>query len=270
VVIDTQVFLRATINRASLPAKINFDYHHLFVMAVSPQTRAELVDVLSRPKLRMHFPKLTDETMAYTLSILDQGLAIELTTIPSVSRDPKDDPFLATAIASGAKFLVSEDQDLLVLNPYKDVQIIDVEAFYYVLKAIDEGVSMSTIPLGAQGSAQVTVTEAHTAQTMGSGSLPVFATPAMIALMEAAAVNALASHLNADETSVGIALSITHTAATGLGAEVQASAEVVSVEGRQIGFQVVAQDSNRIIGEGTHQRVVVNRQRFMQKVESNT
>lgn len=127
---------------------------------------------------------------------------------------------------------------------------------------------MASIEVGMTGQATLWVEDRHSAQFWGSGSLPVFATPAMVALMEAAAVNAIEVGLTAEETSVGTALQVTHSAATPLGVQVRANAEVVRVEGRQVDFKVSAYDSAGLIGEGTHQRVVVNSARFMQKVEA--
>jgi fluoroacetyl-CoA thioesterase len=124
--------------------------------------------------------------------------------------------------------------------------------------------SMDEIQIGQVGEHQTLVTEALTAIAMGSGSIPVFATPAMIALMEASAVAALT--LPEGQTSVGTAIDIKHIAATPLGHSVRARAEVVTVEGRQVTFMVQAWDEQELIGEGSHTRLVVDVERFMKRV----
>lgn len=134
VVIDTQIVLRATLNERSLPAKLLFALGQHYILAVSPGIRAEVEDVLNRPSLREKFPGLTDESVARTLAVLDGGQQFSPETMPSVSRDPKDDIFLATAVESGAQYLVTEDKDLLVLNPYEGIHILNALEFLYVLQ----------------------------------------------------------------------------------------------------------------------------------------
>ncbi len=137
VVIDTQIILRATLNERSLPGKLLFDLGYLYTLAISPAVRAEIADVLSRPKLRQKFPGLTDESTARVLAVLDAGLQItpEITPeiTPAVSRDPKDDMFLALAVESKATYLVSEDNDLLVLDTYRGIRILTVLEFLQAL-----------------------------------------------------------------------------------------------------------------------------------------
>lgn len=127
---------------------------------------------------------------------------------------------------------------------------------------------MAQIEVGLRGESSVIVTEAHTAQQMRSGSLAVFATPAMIALMEAAAVAALAPVLPDDQSSVGTAVDVKHLAATPVGQTVRAQAEITAVDGRTITFKVQAWDQHDLIGEGTHTRVVINVERFMARVQA--
>ena len=133
VVIDTQIILRATLNERSLPGKLLFDLGYLYTLAISPAVRAEIADVLSRPKLRQKFPGLTDESTARVLAVLDAGLQITPEITPAVSRDPKDDMFLALAVESKATYLVSEDNDLLVLDPYRGIRILTVLEFLQAL-----------------------------------------------------------------------------------------------------------------------------------------
>ena len=104
-----------------------------------------------------------------------------------------------------------------------------------------------------------------TAQIVGSGSLLVYATPCMVALMEGAAFDAIAGALPEDKTSVGIELSIKHLSATPVGLQVTAKAEVIESDGKIITFKVTASDEAGLIGEGTHKRAIVTTQRFLDK-----
>ncbi len=117
------------------------------------------------------------------------------------------------------------------------------------------------------GKAEKQVDAGNTALTMGSGEMEVFATPAMVALMEEAAVNCVKELLGPQETSVGIKMEVSHSAATPLGMSVRAEALLQNVEGRKLTFQVTAFDSREKIGEGRHERFVVNRERFLSKVQ---
>ena len=110
------------------------------------------------------------------------------------------------------------------------------------------------------------VDQTNTAAAMGSGDLDVLATPAMIALMERAASEAVSPSLPEGSTTVGTAVNVAHTRATGIGGEVSATAVLQTIDGRRLVFQVTARDSHGIIGEGTHERVIVDRGRFMAKV----
>lgn len=127
---------------------------------------------------------------------------------------------------------------------------------------------MKEIKIGTVGTAETTVTKENLAVTVGSGSLEVFATPMMAALMEKAACNALSSSLENDETTVGTKLEITHDSATPEGMNVKATAEVIAVNGREIVFTVRAEDSCGNIGKGLHKRFVVYAEKFMSKTKS--
>lgn len=122
------------------------------------------------------------------------------------------------------------------------------------------------IPIGKTGSACTTVSETNTAKAVGSGSLDVFATPMMLAVMEQAACTCIADALEEGQTSVGTLAFITHDAASLIGAEISASAKVVGVEGRKVSFILSAHDGSRKVGGGTHDRVVVDAERFMGKL----
>ena len=118
---------------------------------------------------------------------------------------------------------------------------------------------------GLEGYAETLVEAADTALEVGSGSLRVYATPCLAALMEGAACECLEGLLPEDQTSVGISLDLRHTAATPVGMEVHARAILTAVEGKKLTFQITAADEAGEIGSATHQRVVVNTERFLQK-----
>ena len=121
------------------------------------------------------------------------------------------------------------------------------------------------ITVGMKGQATTIVERSDTALEVGSGSLLVYATPCMVALMEGAACDALNEALPETKTTVGIELSIKHISATPVGLEVRAEAEVTAVEGNTITFSVTAFDEAGKIGEGVHKRVVISTQRFLDK-----
>ncbi len=126
---------------------------------------------------------------------------------------------------------------------------------------------MREITPGCSAEVSVTVTADKLASAVGSGSLDVFATPMMAALMEQAACEAVAPFLEEGETTVGTELSIRHTAATPPGMTVTARAELLSANGRELTLQVSAADSAGEIGSGTHKRFVVYAERFRKKTE---
>lgn len=128
-------------------------------------------------------------------------------------------------------------------------------------------INVNNLPLGLTGSASTTVTAANTAAAMKSGSLPVFATPAMCALMEEAACAAVNAHLAAGSGTVGISLNITHDRATALNETVLATAALTAVDGRKLTFAIEAQDSKGVIGKGTHERFIIDNEKFMAKVQ---
>lgn len=126
---------------------------------------------------------------------------------------------------------------------------------------------MIMIETGLTYTATTKVTQEKSALAMGSGNLMVFATPALVALMENAAMIAVAPSLPEGSTTVGGAISIQHTRPSGMGQEVSATARLVAVDGRKLSFELVAHDSLGLIGEGTHVRFIVDAERFMAKVK---
>lgn len=123
-------------------------------------------------------------------------------------------------------------------------------------------------PLGLIGEATTQVVPELTARHLGSGTVSVFATPEMVRLMERAAVNGLAPYLAPGQQSVGTIVNVKHLAATPLGATVTAHAELVAVEGRRLTFKVSAHDGIDLIGEGVHERALIDLARFEARIKA--
>jgi fluoroacetyl-CoA thioesterase len=126
---------------------------------------------------------------------------------------------------------------------------------------------LSNLKIGLTGSAEITVQDADTAPRIGSGRVSVLATPVMINLMEAAALNAVERLLPQGHQSLGTRLEVGHYAATPVGMRLRASAELTKVEGRNLQFRVEAFDEKERVGDGLHTRVVVNVARFDERVQ---
>lgn len=142
IVIDTQLLLRAVVNRRSLAAKLIYDMTDSYTLLISEGTLAEITDVLSRPKVRAKF-QYSDEAITQLKERLSRGILVTVDHVPEVARDPKDDIFLATAVVGKAQYIVSEDKDLLVLNPYKSIQIVSLPDF---MKAISPSLDEPELP----------------------------------------------------------------------------------------------------------------------------
>lgn len=119
---------------------------------------------------------------------------------------------------------------------------------------------------GLTHTSRLTVTEHDTAIALGSGDMPVLATPRMTALMENAAMLAVAGELGEGSTTVGGHLDVSHVRPTPVGADVEATAVLEKTEGRKLSFRVVATQNGEVIGEGTHLRFIVDRERFLSRV----
>ena len=122
------------------------------------------------------------------------------------------------------------------------------------------------VEVGLNHTSELTVTDAVTAVRMGSGDMPVLATPAMMALMENAAMLAVADELPGGSTTVGGHIASSHLRPSKIGDVVRAVAEVTKVDGRKIEFKVSAYSGDVLLGEGTHLRFVVDRERFMSNI----
>lgn len=120
--------------------------------------------------------------------------------------------------------------------------------------------------IGNKYTSTMIVEEKHLACNVGSGDLPVFATPMMMALMENAAMLCVADELENGSSTVGGQISSSHIKPTGLGKTVTATAELISAEGRKLKFKVSASDEGGLIGEGEHLRFIIDKEKFMSKV----
>ena len=125
-----------------------------------------------------------------------------------------------------------------------------------------------SVTVGSKGRAACVVNDQNTAAAVGSGLLPVFATPQMIALMENAAVNAVQGALEQGQGTVGTRLDVTHDAATPIGMKVWAEAEVTAVDRKKITLSVKAYDEAGPIGGGVHERFVIDTDRFLSRAEA--
>lgn len=126
--------------------------------------------------------------------------------------------------------------------------------------------NLEPLPPGLEGNATTFVTPAMTAPAMGSGTIATYATPSLVALMEAAAVDCVEHRLAAGHATLGIHIDVSHIAPTPLGDRVSAKATLLAVDGRKLTFAIEARDSAEIIGEARHTRVIVDTRRFGAKV----
>ena len=127
---------------------------------------------------------------------------------------------------------------------------------------------MKTMEPGIRGKQELTVTDKDTAKVYGSGSLEVFGTPAMIALMEKTCLNSIIPFLDEGEGSVGTALDVKHTSATPVGMRVTCESELIEADRKRLVFRVSARDEAGPIGEGTHERFVITNDKFMEKANA--
>ena len=124
------------------------------------------------------------------------------------------------------------------------------------------------LEIGMKGKQEVAADETNSAKTMGSGTLDVFATPAMIALMEQAAYTSVAGELEEGQGTVGTLMNVSHISATPVGMEVTAKSELVKVDGRKLVFHVEAYDERGKIGEGEHERFIIDNEKFQNKADN--
>lgn len=133
VVIDTVVFVRSLINPYSFWGKLIFQHAHSYRLFLSKPVLLEVLEVLQRPELTQKFKSIQGLDKAKILEIISQAEIVNLPDIPAISRDIKDNKFLATAKEAKAEYLVTEDEDMLVLKEYEGTQIIKTEKFLEIL-----------------------------------------------------------------------------------------------------------------------------------------
>lgn len=126
---------------------------------------------------------------------------------------------------------------------------------------------MEELKAGLSYTSETVVSDANSANAVGSGLLDVFATPSMIALMENAAANAVAPCLQAGANTVGTEICVAHSKASPIGAKITATATLTAVDGRKLSFEVVASDNDGEIGRGTHTRFVIDTEKFMNRLK---
>ena len=122
--------------------------------------------------------------------------------------------------------------------------------------------------IGIIGKGEIVVTKDVTAAAIGSGMVDVFATPMMISLMENTCAKSVASHLQADESTVGTHVNVSHCAATPIGMKVYCESELIEIDRRKLTFKVTAYDERGLIGEGLHERFIINSKKFQAKINS--
>lgn len=137
VVFDTVIVVRGLINPYGPSGRLMFDRANDFRHIVSPSIVAEYLDVLTRPELTRKFRNVATRDPHAVLAWLAQAEVVELDDVPAISRDPKDDPFLATAVAGAADYLVSEDRDLLDLESHGDIPIVTGARFLAILDNVE-------------------------------------------------------------------------------------------------------------------------------------
>ena len=143
-----------------------------------------------------------------------------------------------------------DEKDLMFLKKMIEIRKLEV---------------LSEMQTGLTNTVTITVTHNDSAKVHGSGTLDVFATPAMIALMERTAMDSVAEYLAEDEATVGTEINVQHLSATPIGCEVTCHSELIGIDGRKLTFKVTASDSKGVIGEGTHTRFIIKTEKFLAK-----
>ena len=138
VVFDTVIFVRALINPYGLWGRLVFQNRGRYELVISPPTVRELLDVIHRPEVARRFRTLANLDVRQVLELIEQARVVTFDDVPQIARDAKDDVFLATAAAARADYLVSEDNDLLVLGVHGNVKIVTAADFLDLLDR-DEG-----------------------------------------------------------------------------------------------------------------------------------
>jgi len=135
VVFDTVIFVRSLINADGRWGRLVFDYADRYRLVISQPVLIEILEVMTRSSLTRKYRGLATRNLQAILSMLSNADVVDVAVIPPICRDPKDDKFLATAVAGQAALLVSEDEDLLGVREYESVRIITAAAFLAILEA---------------------------------------------------------------------------------------------------------------------------------------
>ena len=135
IVLDTVVFVRALINPNSRSGWLLYGYSDRYKIIVSKPTAQELLEVIQRLELTRRYPRLARISLRQVIDLLSKAEAVEIGIPRSIARDPKDDVFVATALAGRADYLISEDKDLLVLGNTAGVPIIDTQTFIELIES---------------------------------------------------------------------------------------------------------------------------------------
>ena len=122
------------------------------------------------------------------------------------------------------------------------------------------------LEIGLTAQSHTTATQSNSALALGSGDMNVFATPAMVALMENAAMMAVSPALESGQSTVGVEITTSHLKPSAMGAEITATATLVAIDKRMLTFKVEAHEGKALLGEGTHKRCIIDRERFLQKL----
>lgn len=133
-VLDTMVFVRSLINPHSLWGRVVFDYADRYTLVLSAPVVREILEVLARPRVRRKFRTVAGRDPQRILALLAEQEVVEITEVPAVSRDVKEDKFVATALAGHADYVVSEDQDLRAIGEYEGIHMIDTATFVRILE----------------------------------------------------------------------------------------------------------------------------------------
>ena len=137
VVFDTVVFVRSLINPHGRWGELIFEHYHKYTLAVSKPIVTEILEVLHRPEIIKKFRTEQYLDLKTVINLLGKATVVKITEVPDVSRDPKDNIFIATAVNAGADYLISEDEDLLTIGSYKGVKIVNSLKFLKVLANLD-------------------------------------------------------------------------------------------------------------------------------------
>ncbi|MCL4459023.1 MAG: putative toxin-antitoxin system toxin component, PIN family [Chloroflexi bacterium] len=139
VVFDTVIFVRSLINPFGIWGQLIFDHAEEYELYLSPPILQEILEVLERPAIKRKYRTIIGRGMIHLLDIFSQANVVEIAEIKAASRDPEDNKFLTTAEVAGAQYLISEDGDLLDLEEYQGMKIINAETFLRILKQGEQG-----------------------------------------------------------------------------------------------------------------------------------